>query len=368
MTGKNFIFPSPGSIERRIKDLSVKAQQHNYSNLVFLQRLINILKEYNHADFESYGKSRNSMVFEIKRVADELDATWFESPYYQNSDYESILEFIQSRGFQKGQFLVFSTPSLDYALTIIAKLANGDIIHVSNLFQEIPIGSNVLLLCNEKSQPFEFTGMDIIHQSTNTPRKRSIKESEESDVKRRRIKSPLPYPDVDPKHARQKSAKTPPYPGVDRRHSRQKSAITPPYRPRTRPTQRQSRSSFFDFEDSFRADRKEKEKLERQRERKQKEAERQKERKRKEFEQQKKKKGKDSDRVRIQKSIRHPNLYKRLGIDNRATKKDIIKAYRQLAKVYHPDKGGNQDDFTFILDAYQTLRDSVKKRAYDRGY
>ena len=49
-------------------------------------------------------------------------------------------------------------------------------------------------------------------------------------------------------------------------------------------------------------------------------------------------------------------------------KKDIIKAYRQLAKVYHPDKGGNEDDFNFILDAYQTLKDPVKKRSYDRGY
>ena len=171
MTGKNFIFPLPESIERRIKDLSLKSQQYNYSNIVFLQRLINILKEYNHADFENYGKSKDSMMFEIKRMANELDAAWLESPYYRNSDYESILEFIQSRSFQKRQFIIFSTPSLDYALTIIAKLANGDTIHVSNRFQEIPIGSNVLLLCNEKSQPFEFTGMDIIHQSANTPRK-----------------------------------------------------------------------------------------------------------------------------------------------------------------------------------------------------
>ena len=38
------------------------------------------------------------------------------------------------------------------------------------------------------------------------------------------------------------------------------------------------------------------------------------------------------------------SFYTTLNLDPKCTLNDIKNAYKQLARKYHPDKGGNQDD------------------------
>lgn len=62
------------------------------------------------------------------------------------------------------------------------------------------------------------------------------------------------------------------------------------------------------------------------------------------------------------------NYYDILGVDKNATKEDIKKAYRNLAKKYHPDNShGDTDEEKFkeISDAYSILSDDTKKSNYD---
>jgi len=64
-----------------------------------------------------------------------------------------------------------------------------------------------------------------------------------------------------------------------------------------------------------------------------------------------------------------PDFYEVLGVTRDATDDDIKKAYRQLARQYHPD--ANDGDpaaearFKEISVAYDTLRDPEKRRRYD---
>jgi len=62
------------------------------------------------------------------------------------------------------------------------------------------------------------------------------------------------------------------------------------------------------------------------------------------------------------------DYYNVLGIDKKATKDDIKKAFRKLAHKYHPDKGnGGTDEAKFkeITEAYSILSDDKKRREYD---
>lgn len=47
--------------------------------------------------------------------------------------------------------------------------------------------------------------------------------------------------------------------------------------------------------------------------------------------------------------------YDILGVSPKATKEEIKKAYRKLAFMYHPDKGGDKDKFIKIQNAYDEL-------------
>lgn len=63
------------------------------------------------------------------------------------------------------------------------------------------------------------------------------------------------------------------------------------------------------------------------------------------------------------------NPYSVLGIHNSASKDEIRKAYRTLARKYHPDSNpGNkeaEEKFKEINDAYVILSDEKKKEQYD---
>ena len=59
------------------------------------------------------------------------------------------------------------------------------------------------------------------------------------------------------------------------------------------------------------------------------------------------------------------NFYEVLGISKTASSDDIKKAYRKLARDKHPDKGGSNEEFQTIQQAYETLSDPSKKREYD---
>jgi DnaJ homolog subfamily A member 2 len=58
-------------------------------------------------------------------------------------------------------------------------------------------------------------------------------------------------------------------------------------------------------------------------------------------------------------------LYDALGLQRHASTDDIKKAYRKLAVINHPDKGGDAEKFKVISAAYDILGDPEKKQEYD---
>lgn len=61
------------------------------------------------------------------------------------------------------------------------------------------------------------------------------------------------------------------------------------------------------------------------------------------------------------------NYYKVLGISEKANQNDIKKAFRTLAKKYHPDSTkGKEEQFKEINEAYQVLSDESIKQEYDQ--
>ncbi len=60
------------------------------------------------------------------------------------------------------------------------------------------------------------------------------------------------------------------------------------------------------------------------------------------------------------------DYYKVLGVPRGATDKDIARAYRKLAKQYHPDANpGSEERFKEISAAYDVLGDPAKRKEYD---
>lgn len=67
-------------------------------------------------------------------------------------------------------------------------------------------------------------------------------------------------------------------------------------------------------------------------------------------------------------SSQDQDYYQVLGVKKDATKHEIHRAFRQLAKKYHPDKNKDKnasDEFIKIFKAYETLSDETKRKEYD---
>src|SRR5471030_66517 len=63
--------------------------------------------------------------------------------------------------------------------------------------------------------------------------------------------------------------------------------------------------------------------------------------------------------------------YSVLGVDRKASAEDIKKAYRKLARQYHPDRNPGdakaEERFKEISEAHDVLSDADKRAALDRG-
>ena len=67
--------------------------------------------------------------------------------------------------------------------------------------------------------------------------------------------------------------------------------------------------------------------------------------------------------------MKYQDYYQILGVSRDASAEDIKKAYRRLARKYHPDvskEAGAEERFKEVAEAYEVLRDPEKRAAYDQ--
>ena len=79
----------------------------------------------------------------------------------------------------------------------------------------------------------------------------------------------------------------------------------------------------------------------------------------------------EEKREKLIEALRMPDYYQTLGLTPCATEEEIHKAYRVLARKYHPDvchEEGAQQRFCAINDAHDTLGEAEKRAGYDAMY
>ena len=67
--------------------------------------------------------------------------------------------------------------------------------------------------------------------------------------------------------------------------------------------------------------------------------------------------------------MKYKDYYEILGVPRDAAEADIKKAYRKLARKYHPDvskEKGAEEKFKEVAEAYEVLKDKEKRAAYDQ--
>ena len=73
--------------------------------------------------------------------------------------------------------------------------------------------------------------------------------------------------------------------------------------------------------------------------------------------------------VTIERAVKFKDYYEIMGVSRDASPDDIKRAYRRLARKYHPDVSKEKDAeerFKEVGEAYEVLRDPEKRAAYDQ--